>query len=455
MTDIIFIRTYHSSEEEFGHLAKFSYTEIANGLCWLAAVAIEHNYKTEIIDALALGLNNHKLLDLIIEKNPRWVGITACTLDIYAAADLAEKIKSVNPDIVIIVGGAHITAVPVETMERFSAFDIGVIGEGEATIIDLMSALERKNNDLLSEVDGIVYRDSGRILSTRPRQFIANLDLLPLPKWELLPNIRKYYHAPPWTMHSGQTVTVITSRGCPFQCIYCDRKVFGNKVRFHSAKYVLSIIKVMRFQYGIKHFRISDDNFIANRARLIEICNLILMEDLKISWSCLARVDSIDADSLALMKRAGCWSIAFGIETGSQQIHDFEKKGVSLTKIENAVAMVRRAGIKVIGFNMIGHPFETIETIKETINFNKKIKVDEFKTQFLIPFPGTEFYQNASRYGILDKDWKKMGVFKEPVFIPRGLTKKDLIKWNKRGFVSFYLQPRIILSYLLQLRSFT
>ena len=224
-------------------------------------------------------------------------------------------------------------------------------------------------------------------------------------------------------------------------------------MRFHSAHYVLNMMRTMHFKYDISHFRIADDNFIRDKGRLKEICNSILEEKLPITWSCLARVDSIDPESLRLMKKAGCWSIAFGVETGSQKIHDFEKKKVTLEKIAEAVKMTRKARIKTISFNIIGHPLETIETIKETIKFNKKIKVDDFKTQFMIPLPGTELYQIAEKYGTFDRDWKKMSVFKEPIFVPHGLTKEELIKWNKKAFWSFYMQPRIIFNYFTQIRS--
>lgn len=178
-----------------------------------------------------------------------------------------------------------------------------------------------------------------------------------------------------------------------------------------------------------------------------------MKEKIKITWSCLARVDSIDSEILSMMKKAGCWSIAFGVETGSQKILDFEKKGVTLEQIKHAVKLTRKAGIRTISLNIIGHPLESIKTIKDTIDFNKKIKIDDFKTQFMVPFPGSELYQYAEQYGKFDKDWKKMSVFKEPVFIPNGLTKKDLITWNKKAFWSFYLQPRIIMSYLTKIRS--
>ena len=454
MTDIIFTRVYHSLEKEFGYLSKFGCIEISNGICWLAAVTRNHGLKTEIIDALPLALDNEKLAEAISKKSPKYVGISTCTLDIYATSDLAERIKRIQPNITIIVGGPHITAVPEETMRRFSAIDIGVIGEGEATIIDLIDSIEKKNNKPLSDVEGIIYREGKNILRTKPRPFIEDLDSLPLPAWDLLPDLNKHYFPPAWSANTGHTSTITTSRGCPFQCTYCDRQVFGNRARYHSAEYVMNMFKTLYFKYNINYFRIGDDNFMINKDRLFKICDIILKENLKIRWSCLARADFIESKMLQAMKKAGCWSIAFGVETGSQRIHDIEKKHIKLEQIEKGVALTRKAGIKTIGFNIIGHPTETVNDIKKTIDFNKKIKIDEFKTQFMVPFPGTEIYRDAEKYGTFNKDWEKMSVFNEPQFIPKDLTKEEMIRWNKKGFNSFYLQPRIILSYLKEIRGF-
>lgn len=440
-------------EDEFGHLSKFGCIEISNGICWLAASVREKGHTTGIVDALPLRMNNAALTAEIAGKEPRYVGISACTMDIDASAALAEMLKKAIPGVITVIGGPHITALPEETMSKFPAFDIGVIGEGEMTITDLLDKVKEGGRKGLPAVDGLIYRDGEKLVTTKPRKFIRDLDTLPLPAWDLLPDLKKFYFAPAWTKHSGNTTTIITSRGCPFQCIYCDRKVFGNRARYHSAKYVLEMIKTLYGGHGIRHFRIGDDNFMMNKDLLIEICGLIIAEKLDISWSCLARADSIGPDVLSKMKKAGCWSIAFGVETGSQEIHDIEKKGIRLEQIAKAVALTRKAGIKTISFNIIGHPKETVETIKATINFNKAIKVDDFKTQFMTPFPGTELYREADKYGVFDRDWKKMGVFKDPIFVPFGLTKEEMIRWNKEGFRSFYMQPRVILSYLLGIRS--
>lgn len=452
-TDIIFVRTYHSLKDEFGHLAAFGYVEVSNALLYLAAMTRHHGYNTKIIDALALKLETEKLAKLILEQNPKYVGITSVTMDIFRSHELAKLIKEANPNITVINGGPHMSAAAKETMERMPYFDIGVIGEAEGIIIDLLDTLEGRGKAKLMNVNGLIYRERGDLKMTAPASLVQDLDTLPVPAWDLLPDMKKFYFAPAWTKHGGQAATIITSRGCPYKCTYCDRSVFGNKVRYHGPKYTLNMIRTLKKKYGIGHFRIGDDNFIMHRERLAEICQGIIREKLEVSWSCLSRADLINEKFLEEVKQAGCWSIAFGIESGSQKIHDFEKKKMSLERIAEAIALCRKYKIKTISFNIIGHPLETIETIKETIEFNKKIKVDDFKTQFMTPFPGTELYQDADKLGKFDKSWEKMVVFSDPIFIPNGLTKEDLIKWNKKGFISFYTQPRIIYNYLAQIHS--
>jgi len=447
---VVFTRSHLSKEDEYGRLGSVGSVEIPNGLCYLAAVTRAAGHRTAIIDAHALNMANERLADRIIEEGASYVGISANTINIYSAADLAERLKKANPKIVVIVGGPHMTAVPAETMERFPDIDIGVIGEGEDTIIELLDALERGGD--LKSVRGIIFRDGAGLFTTKKRPFIMDLDRLPPPAFDLLPELKTYYKPPAWSLHAKTSALLITSRGCPSQCTFCDRAVFGNVCRAHSTEYVMKLIRDLYYNYGVRHLRLNEDNLLIFRKRLEEICNAIIDEKLKLSWSCFARVDFVDTDILRLMKRAGCWQISYGIESGEQRILDEEKKHLKLEQIERAVRLTKRFGIRVVGFNMIAHPLETVESMKKTIDFNKRIGVDDFKAEFLIPFPGTEIYHTADKYGTLDRDWRKMGVYKGPVFVPNGLTEDLLVEWSLRGMWQFYLQPRVILSYLSQVR---
>ncbi len=435
----------------YGELSRAGASEPSLGLCYLAAVCRKNGYQTEIVDAIALNLRNRELAEKIAAKSPSLVGISAVTISAYNAGDLAKKIKKLNPNIIVITGGVHITAVPEETMEKFPYFDIGVIGEGEETIVELLDAL--KNNKNLELVKGLILRKNNSLKRTEKRPLIRNLDTLPLPAWDLLPDLHKYYGAPAWSLNQDASGLLITSRGCSNACTYCDRGCFGEFVRAHSADYVMRMIKDLYQNYGLRQFRINDDNFLLFRPRLKEICRRLTEEGPKIKWSCFARADNIDEKTLALMKKAGCWQISYGVETGSQEIHNIENKNLTLEQIEKAIRLTKKAGIRTIGFAMIGHPKESIQTIKQTINFSRILALDDFKIVYLVPYPSTPLYQQAEKYGVLNKDWRKMNAYIEPCFIPYGLTKEDLIKWRKIVYRKFYFRPKIVFSYLSQIRS--
>lgn len=450
MTNIIFTRTLLTQKQMYGDLAGVGSSEPSMGLCYLGAVTREKGFKVEIVDALALNMNCEKLAEYILNKSPKYVGISSVTISIYDAGLLARLIKEKNKDIKIIVGGAHMTAVPEETMRRFPEFDIGVMGEGEVTIVDLLKALEQEMS--LDDVAGIIFRSNGQLRFTQKRDFIKDLDSLPMPAWDLLPDM-SYYYPPAWSFNEGNAGLLITSRGCAGRCTFCDRSAFGHIYRAHGTDYVMKMINHLYSVYNIRHFRIDDDNFILFKKRLYEICQNLISAGPKITWSCFARVDGVDPDMLMVMKKAGCQQISYGVETASQDIHNIEKKNITIEQIERAVKGTHKTGIKIVAFCMIGHPLETPQTIRKTIDFVKRLPVDDFKMMFLTPYPQTELYSNAEKYGHLNRDWRRMNAYTEPCFIPYGMTKEEIIYYRNKAMREFYLQPRIIFAYLVSVKS--
>ncbi len=451
MSKIIFTRPLLTPEEMYGELSDAGAAEPSLGLCYLAAVTKENGYETEILDTVALELKNEKLSKEIVKRKPKYVGISSVTISAYNAGDLAKKIKELDSTIKIIMGGVHITAVPEETMDKFKDIDIGVIGEAETTIVELLDTLE--HHKPLENIAGLIFRKSGNLIKTEKRPFIRDLDSLPLPAWDLLPDLKKFYGAPAWSLNQDTSALLITSRGCSNTCTYCDRGCFGKFPRANSAKYVMKMIEDLYHNYGVKQFRINDDNFLMFKPRLIELCNLIINKKLDIKWSCFGRADNANSKLLKLMKEAGCWQLSYGVETGSQELHDLENKNLSLKQIEDAIKLTKKIGIRTIGFTMIGHPKETIRSIKSTIKFCKKLALDDFKMAYLTPYPATQLYKEINKYGTLEDDWNKMNAYVEPCFVPCGLTKEDLIKWRKRAYRQFYFRPKIVFSYLSQIRS--
>jgi radical SAM superfamily enzyme YgiQ (UPF0313 family) len=451
--DIVFINPPLSQTERYGVKFKAGGQTPPTGLAMLAAVCREKKYSVAIIDAPAINLNSQQVLDKILEFRPKYIGITAVTISIFNAIDIAKLLRDRYPEGKIILGGAHITAAPKETVERFGMFfDIAVLGEGEVTIIDLLKAFDKKKS--LADVKGIAYPDgTGKnLIFNPPREFIEDLDSLPFPAYDLLPDLAKYYSPPAHTVKKFPAALLITSRGCPGMCTFCDNKVFGRRLRCNSADYVIRLILHLKKTYGIKEIQFRDDNFLVFRKRTIELCKKLIRRKIRIEWSCAGRVDMINPEMLQLMKKAGCWQIWYGIESGSDRVLAAIKKNTNQEKISRAIINTKKAGISTGGFFMIGMPTETEADIKKTIDVLLKLPLDEFHISHLAPFPGSEIYSSASQYGYFDNDWKKMSGWKT-IFVPKGLSKKKLVYYSNYAFKKFYFRPRIIFNYIKKIRS--
>jgi len=445
MANIVFVDPPISLARRYGKLAGAANTMPSFGLLSLAATTRLNGFNSHIVEASSLGLDYQATIEDIFKHSPDYVGITATTLSIHNAAILARMIKERNDTVRTIIGGAHLTAIPEETMNLFPQFDIGVVGEGEETIVELLQANE--NNRDLMKIEGLIIRNGNNLCITEERPFIRNLNKLPFPAWDLLPDFPQAYQPPAFRFQRLPAASIVVSRGCPMKCIFCDRSVFGDSCRWFSAMYVVEMMKILHQKYGIQEILIEDDTFVIPKARLVAICEELLREDLKLSWSCLARIDMIDPDVLGLMKRAGCWQIGYGIESGVQRILDFIKKEIKLEQVEAVLKWTKKAGIKAKGFFMIGHPLETLQSIEATINFARGVDLDDFSIFKFTPFPGSEIYKVANQYGKFDDDWEKMNLL-ETVFIPNGLTQEKLEKYSRSAWRKFYLRPKIILSYV-------
>ncbi len=444
MNRIVFIDPPLSLDERYGSWARGGTRTPPLGLAQLAAVTRQHGYDTAILDCPTLALDRSQAVRAVLDLNPRYVGLTATTVAICNAADLAKDLKAANPAWTIIVGGPHTTAVPKETMGAFPAFDIGVVGEGEETLVELLQALE--SGRPLQTVRGVIFREGDALVQTAPRPFIEDLDALPLPAWDLLPDLARSYDTPTFTLGGSPASSLVTSRGCCGHCTFCDRSVFGNACRFHSAERVFEFMKLLHERFGINDVIIHDDAFVINRRRVEKVCQLLIESGLGVTWGCNARVNLVFPELLALMKKAGCWQIGYGIETGCQRILDLIDKGVRVEQIEAAVRYTHEAGIRTRGFFMVGHPGEDESSIRETIAFAKRIPIDDFQMTLFTPMPGSEIYRDAQTYGAMECDWRKMNMWL-PVFVPHGLSAEQLIYWQRRAFRAFYLRPRTMWNY--------
>jgi radical SAM superfamily enzyme YgiQ (UPF0313 family) len=445
MKKILLLNPPLGEKERSGALAAATGRSIPYGLMSLASVIRKEGYDVAFLDSANFGYDIEETVKRISEVDPDYVGITTVTMSIDRTSIVADLLKRNNGRPKIIVGGAHLSSVPAETMMRFPSFDIGVIGEGEVTIVELLRALD--HNDSLDGVNGIIYRDGDKMQRTGPRKMIKNLDSLPLPAWDMIPNMIHIYRPSAPSYLRLPATTIVTSRGCYGQCIFCNSKLIHGGLRCFSADYVLEMIRYLIKNHGIKDISIYDDNFVFFQDRVRKICKAILDEKLDISWSCYSRVDQGNLDLFQLMKQAGCWQISYGIESGSQRILDLIKKNVKLQQITKTVTDTKKAGLRTRGFFIIGHFTENKESILETINFMKKLPLDDFHFTTFTPLPGTVAYEIADQYGIFDRTWSKMNL-QYPIFVPEGLTAEQLECYSKFAYRTFYFRPRIIIAYL-------
>lgn len=450
MTDLVLVNPPLSLKDLYQNLSEGGSELPPLGICTLAAVAREAGYSVAILDAMALRLDARQTHERLLELKPRHVGLTSTTMSIHTAAEVARLCKASGWT--TLLGGSHFTAVQEETFRRYPFFDYGVIGEGEDTLIELLRALDSGQNP--EEVPGLLlHLGEGETRRTPPRAMIEELDRLPLPAWDLLPDLATYYQPAVDSLNRFPASSLVTSRGCPAKCLFCDRSVFGRKIRAFSADYVLRMIKTLREDFGIRDLFIHDDNFLVLYKRTRELCERLTAEKVDITWSCLGRTDMVDWSVLPLMKKAGCWQINYGIESGSQEILDRIAKGTRLEAAEEAIRKTKEAGIRVKGLFMIGCFGETHQTIEETLRFIRKLDLDDFHMTCFTPLPGSEAYTLASQYGQFDPSWEKMNMFNAENFVPHGLTRKELEKAYRRAYRVFYMRPRILLYYCSKLRS--
>ncbi len=443
MENFFLINPPLSMDKRYGKLKNAGSTMPALGLCSLAGIIRKHNLTPVIIEAGSLGLSTEDIIEQVQTAKPKYAGITASTLSIFSAGRLAKEIKQVSPDTMIIIGGPHLTAIPDQTMELFKDFDLGVIGEGEETIAELITG----NVAELKNIKGIIFRENDQLHKTEPRPFIKNLDMLPFPAWDILPGFPHAYHPPAFRFRRMPAASLVTSRGCPNKCIFCDRSVFGSHCRVFSAEYIIEILQNLYHKHGIREILFEDDTFVMFKPRLTAICESIIKKKLNLSWSCLGRADMVSPDILKLMKKAGCWQIAFGIETGDQRIMDFIEKKMRLDKMEKALILTKEARIMSKGFFIIGLPTETKESIQHTIDFIATSPLDDISVNMFTPFPGSKIYQTAKEFGEFEDSWEKMNLL-EITFVPHGLTKQELKQYSQLILKRFYLRPKTIIAYL-------
>ncbi|MBL7130466.1 MAG: cobalamin-dependent protein [Candidatus Omnitrophica bacterium] len=422
------------------------------GLAYLAAVLEKNKFSVKIIDC-TISISYRQLFKSILEENPEVVGITATTSSFESAKFVARHIKEILPGGIIIIGGAHITAMPEATLKT-DCFDIGVLGEAEETFLELVRHIEAYRLRRLDTVKGIAFKSGDDIINTGRREFIHDLDRLPLPARHLLPPLKKY-HPTPASYKRLPLGVLITSRGCPCQCIFCDRAIFGNITRLRGVDNVLDEVEELIYKYGAREIRFFDDLFTLDIGRTYKICEGLQRRKLHVPWTCLTGANFVTKDLLKTMKSAGCWQVLYGLESADSRMLKSLNKGNTLEQNIRAVRWAQKVGLNVRADFIVGVPGDTLENMERTLKFAINMKLDYAHFNKFVPFPGTAIYKTLINQGYKFDFAKPCSILDHAtlMYVSEGVAKIEYMNFLNYAFKKFYLRPHYILNRLISIRT--
>ncbi len=409
------------------------------GIGYVSSYLKANGHNTKIIDGLNLNLTNDEIVRQCKEFGAELVGIYMMSAYFLDAVDLINKLH--ENGLKVVLGGSHPTFMPRFTFEKSGA-DFIIAEEAEKTMLALANALE--HDDTAEGIEGLYTRENPEMFV--PRKFTMNLDEFPFPDWQQI-DPRNYKKAP----HGGfirhfPYAPITATRGCPYRCTFCASPKFSRRtIRFRSPENVVKEIEYLVKNFKIREIHFEDDNLTFHRDFAVRLCNLIIESGLKISWACPngVRADRVDLELLKLMKKSGCYYIAFGVESGNQEILDNVKKDLKLEDVERAARLAKMAGIMTQGFFIFGLPGETAETIQKTIKFSKSVPFTRAQFLILDVMPGTELWETLR---FEDKvDWAKNS-YHEITWTPPTVDPDTLANSAPRAFREFYGRPKQLIS---------
>lgn len=424
------------------------------GLGYLAGALKEEDHHVKILDCVNLRLTFKKFENYIAESDFDVVGFRVFSTDLFSVRKSIQIVKKIRPHARIILGGAHPSAFPEQTLQYFEEADFAIRGEAEKGLTELIRNLPDPDITQKENIAGLIWRDNGTI-KMNPPVFPENLDTLGLPLWDLI-NPRDYPFQTSYLTKSKIVAPVMMTRGCPYPCTFCScRSVTGHKVRSHSVSYIIEEIKLLQSKFGIEEICFIDDNFLVFKNLVADLCEQIIKQKLNIRWSCFGiRLDRIDRAILDLMETSGCYLLTVGIESGSQRILDHMKKNLTIDLIKEKTNLIHdETDIRIIGNFILGYPLETEDDIDKTIRLAKDLPLYGANFFPFHPLPGTEIYNELiAKKELKEIGWQLMGMDLIP-YIPRGISKQKF-KWLFfLAFMNFYMRPQIIWHVLRATRS--
>lgn len=448
MLDILFLNpiTYFNKNEHSHFQRDWCGGEVLASIiypnldfAYAAALVRQNGIKADLLDANALHLTYSQILQVIEQKKPGFISIPSSWLSFPHDIELAKMINGRAPSVKIIISGPNVTADPVLALES-GFIDYVILGEIEFPCLEIVKGDINYN---------IAYKLNDRVI-IKERKLFDNLDSLPFPARDLMPN-QKYLS--PFTKSNPFTM-MFASRGCSHQCIFCPAAIwYMNKVRFRSVGNIVREIDEIVNKYGIKDIIFKDLSLTINKKLCFDLCEEIIRKGHKINWRCFSCVDTIDKELLTVMKKAGCYQISYGIESGSQRVLDLNKKAITILQTKEAIRLTRAAGIEASGSFIFGLIGDTYQTVKETLNFAIGLNLDYVQFQLAVPMPATELYRICEEKGYLFKKLSESHWYDSKTINYPWLSNEILQDTLRKAYRKFYFRYPFIYSQIMKTKN--
>jgi radical SAM superfamily enzyme YgiQ (UPF0313 family) len=425
------------------------------GLGYLAAALRKNGFEVDIWDGVKKDMTRKKLEERLRNLDYDVAGFQVYTRSVREVQEALEKVKSLSPKVVTIIGGPHPSGDPEGSMMYLKS-DYAFRGEAEIGLVQLMQNLSGKENHQSEDINNLIWKNNGNVICN-PLKPVEDLDVVGIPAWDMIdPN--DYPYAPIGAFSKKTPLTSIsTTRGCPYMCTFCaNNTIMGRKVRARSTEIVLQEMDLLYEKYGIREFQIIDDNFTSKKALTLGVCKGIIDRgwDVGLSFPNGVRLSTLDEEILNLLERAGCYSLGLGIESGSPRTLKNMKKAQSVEEIREKVNLIHRASkIRTTGFFIIGYPTEEKEDILQTIRLSKELPINRAQFTICLPVPGSEMTDQLIKNGKMkDVDFSDIS-FQNIVHVPEKMSLKELRKLRIKAYMEFYLRLRIIFGLLSEIQS--
>lgn len=437
----------YASSSAAGDVSRLANIMPPLGLAAIAAYLLERDIEVDIIDCYAFPDSDQRIVDYVRQYQPAWLGLSCTTSSFLDGVRIAEMVKAEQEDVQVVVGGPHVSALKEVLLEDYPALDALIVGEGEESLYQLLTS----GADSWVDVAGVVSRNGdGEASFSGYRKPGLDLDSLPFPAYHKLDGFPEAYQLPIFNYPKAPNTSCISSRGCPYACSYCDRSVFQRTFRFNSAAYLYAHMQYLHEEYGIRHINFYDDQFTFHRQRVVDFCRLMIDKPLGMTFNCAIRAEHVDDELVALMKKAGCWMMSLGIETGDPDLLAQHRQNPDLNMLADTIRMIKKHGIRVKGLMMVGLPGESEDSVRRSMDYIFNLPIDDLNVAKFTPFPGSPLYEHIHELGSFTEDWAKMDCMGFQ-FVTNGMTEERLEELFSDFYRTHFHRPEVLWGYVTML----